>query len=343
MKVISLKKSLDEIEHYERLYQGSLQCYLSALTSIEQYSFEPPHEDLRDFRHRLAAMRRSLGQTATLEALRESSQTLQNELIGYRDRLARASQKQQEEVREILAVLAEAAATLARQHDSYDGSFRNFTRQLEAASRLDDLSEIRRRLTLQVAQMKSSLERMSREHEESLNYLRRELEAFQQRLERAELLASTDNLTGLANRREGERRLAEFIQSGRPFSLMFLDLDQFKTFNDRYGHHAGDQVLVSFAQRLRDQFRRTDVVCRWGGDEFMAILPFGLEQATAKAREVSERVAGWYSITVAGKSVRVLVRASVGVAEHRPGESAEELFARADQMLYQDKAMRSVT
>ncbi len=340
-QMISLKKSLDQIEHFERLFHCALQAYLDALSSLERHSFAPPEDDLRDLRHRLIKLRKSLASEPTAENLRETAQSLDGELREYKDRLEIAEHKKRQEVQQILGVLAEAASALERHHHSYDDSFRSFTRQLEIASRLDDLSEIRRRLTIQVAQMKASVDRLSQEHEESFNQLKRELESFQQRLERAELLASTDNLTGLANRREGERRLREFIQSGSPFSVLFLDLDQFKSFNDRYGHNAGDQVLIMFAQRLRDQFRQTDVVCRWGGDEFMVIVACRLEQAKQKAREVAERVAGWYTITSAGRSVRVLVRASIGVAEHQPGETAEQLFARADALLYADKGVRT--
>lgn len=341
--MISLKKSLDQIEHFERLFHGSVQCYLAALSSLERHGFAPDQEDLRQFRHRLAKLRKGLASEPTLENLQEGSRTLDGELREHRDRLENAFDKQHEEVRQILTVLAEAAATLDRQRSSYDDSFRAFTRQLETSCRLDDLSEIRRRLTIQVAQMKSSLERMSHEHEESLNHLRRELQSFQERLERAELLASTDNLTGLSNRREGERRLVEFIRSGQPFSIMFLDLDQFKHLNDRYGHHTGDQILTLFAQRLREQFRRTEAVCRWGGDEFMVILPCPLAQARERAKEVSEHVGGWYTVTAAGRPVRVLIRASIGVAEYRKGESAEQLYARADELLYADKALRTAT
>jgi len=341
--MISLKKSLDQIEHRERLFQISLQAYLAALTSLERHAFAPEQAETRAYQQRLGALRRRLAAEPTPENLQAGPQILDGELRAYKERLEGAFAQQRREVQEILAALAEAAAALDRQNSSYTGNLRGFTRQLEAVSRLEDLSEIRRRLTVQVAQMKSSLERISREHEESLKQLRRELESFQSRLEHAEQLASTDSLTGLANRREAERKLSEFIRSGQEFCVMFLDLDQFKHVNDRYGHHVGDQVLTLFARRLREQFRRSDVVGRWGGDEFIAILACPLEAAMQKAKEVSEQVSGWYTVNAGGKSLRVLIRASVGVAEYRAGESLEQLYARADELLYADKALRVAT
>ncbi len=341
--MISLKKSLDQIEHYERLFQVSLQCYLDALASLERHTFAAQEAEDRAYRQRLSALRRRLAAEPTPENLQTGPQVLEGELRAYKERLEAAFSSQRREVQEILAALAEAAAALDRQNTSYAGNLRGFTRQLEAVSRLEDLSEIRRRLTLQVAQMKSSLERISREHEESLKQLRRELETFQSRLEHAEQLAATDSLTGLANRRKVEQKLAEFIRSGQEFCIMLLDLDQFKHVNDRYGHHVGDQVLTFFAQRLREQFRRSDVVGRWGGDEFIAILGCPLDAAMQKAKEVGERVSGWYTVNAGGQSLRVLIRSSAGVAEFRPGETLEQLYARADELLYANKALRVAT
>jgi diguanylate cyclase (GGDEF)-like protein len=120
---------------------------------------------------------------------------------------------------------------------------------------------------------------------------------------------------------------------------MLFDLDRFKTVNDRYGHGAGDQLLRAFARRLRDQFRAEDLVCRWGGDEFLVILPCRIADAAARARQIADHLGGRYSVKCAGRELIVDVRASAGAAECEPGEIAEELFARADALLYECKAV----
>jgi len=341
--MISLKRTLDEIEHHERLFRASLEAYRATLAGLARHIPPMLSDEAESVRARFAQWHKRLGAEPDVETLRQSRQELDQHLRDYRDRLQAVYVQQHREVQEILATLAQAATLLERQNSTYSDNFRLFTRQLETVSHLDNLAEIRRRLTIQIAQMKTTMEQAARQHEESLNQLRRELQAFQSRLEQAEQLAATDGLTGLANRRECERRLRERLSAGQPFSILLLDLDQFKTLNDRYGHHVGDQVLVLFAHRLREQFRQTDVVGRWGGDEFLAILDCPLGHARHKSAEVRDRVGGWYSVTVAGRPLRILLRVSAGAAEYQPGESLEELYNRADQDLYANKALRSAT
>jgi len=341
--MISLKKSLDQIEQYDRLFQAAVHAYLDGVSSLQQLACPKLDPDSRGFRQRVAGIQERIASDPSLENLKASTKTLDGELHAFKQRLEALFDGQRAEVQQILATLAEAALALEHQNNTYASDFRAFTRQLEAVSRLDNLSEIRRHLTVQVSLMKSSLERISREHRESLDQLRRELESFQNRLERAEQMASTDGLTGLANRRECERRLTELIETGQNFCLMLMDLDQFKTLNDRYGHHVGDQVLIMFAQNLRRLFRRDDTVGRWGGDEFVAILGCPLLQAVNKAKDVTERAGGWYTVSSAGQSLRLLVRLTAGVAEHRPGETLEQLYRRADEALYASKSLRVAT
>lgn len=105
-----------------------------------------------------------------------------------------------------------------------------------------------------------------------------------------EHLARTDGLTGLYNRREFDRILAEELQRaeryGRPVSLIIGDIDHFKNFNDTYGHQAGDEALRAIAHALTENLRDTDKACRFGGEEFFVVLP---ECAAETARQVAER------------------------------------------------------
>jgi diguanylate cyclase (GGDEF)-like protein len=156
--------------------------------------------------------------------------------------------------------------------------------------------------------------------------------AERRRLERR---ATTDELTGLLNRREFERQCEEAILNADRFRtglcIMLLDLDDFKAINDTRGHHVGDQVLIETADRLRDAVRDTDVVGRWGGDEFVILLP-GLEQTTA-VRNSAERIGASLSGTpVAGD---LSVSGSIGAALYpRHGRTFDELIRAADGAMY---------
>jgi diguanylate cyclase len=151
--------------------------------------------------------------------------------------------------------------------------------------------------------------------------------------------ARTDALTGLANRRafdlEMARRLAEFQRHRRVLSVMMIDVDHFKKFNDTHGHQAGDAVLGGLGRVLSSSARETDLVARYGGEEFAVILP---GTSVADAGFAAERVRGAIENTpFRFQAADLRVTASIGVAELLPDEDVPGLIQRADAALYASK------
>ncbi len=149
-----------------------------------------------------------------------------------------------------------------------------------------------------------------------------------------EHLASHDTLTQALTRRavlqRAEEELARLRRHGDPVSLMMLDLDHFKAINDQFGHQQGDAVLIEFTARTRRMLRQTDLLGRYGGEEFLVLLP-GTDAATALG--VAERVRQAQPAPPAlGCTVSIGVATAV-----EPGESIDALLARADKALYQAK------
>ncbi len=152
--------------------------------------------------------------------------------------------------------------------------------------------------------------------------------------------ARTDTLTELPNRRafddELSRRMAEWRRNETSVNVVILDIDRFKLFNDRFGHAAGDAVLVEVARVLNTATRESDVVARLGGEEFAVVLA-GVE--ASEARRAAERIRKAVAATAVryeDKSLRVTV--SCGVAQALPAEDGTSLVKRADEALYASKA-----
>jgi diguanylate cyclase (GGDEF)-like protein len=160
-------------------------------------------------------------------------------------------------------------------------------------------------------------------------------------LQRAEAVSVTDDLTGLYNsrylnlvlRRESKRA----SRSGRPLSLLFLDLDGFKQVNDTHGHLAGSKALVEAAAIIRGSARETDVAARFGGDEFSVILPdTGRDGALSVAERIRDRINACRFLESDGLSIHLT--ASIGVATLPDvAASAEELLRAADVAMYRVK------
>jgi diguanylate cyclase (GGDEF)-like protein len=152
-----------------------------------------------------------------------------------------------------------------------------------------------------------------------------------------ERLAVTDRLTGLANRRGAEqvakREIVRVRRFAAPLSFVVFDIDHFKAVNDTHGHGAGDQVLQKIARAIAAQLRETDLAARWGGEEFLVVLPnTGLEAAHCCADRIRRAVSSL--VMPVGGPMTI----SGGVAQLMPAEALPEVIARADAQLYRAKA-----
>lgn len=220
----------------------------------------------------------------------------------------------------------------------------NCTRELasESARRANsdaELERVRAELEDRVQCRTQALEQRNAE----LSRLRFALETANQRLRR---LVAVDALTGIANRRHFDRALERELRRTRreqqPLSLIFLDLDEFKRFNDTYGHARGDDVLRSVAHTLDETFRRGgDLVARYGGEEFAVVLP-GVDgrRASLYAERLRRRI--WrLSIPYGASQVTDRVTISGGVATVAATQvtSASELMLAADRALYRAKCL----
>ncbi|MFJ4068906.1 diguanylate cyclase [Pseudomonas sp. NPDC089996] len=192
-----------------------------------------------------------------------------------------------------------------------------------------------KRLVAQLEQKNHSLEALVAERTRELSWVNQQL---QRQLDENRILAERDALTRIANRYRLEKTLQQECERARrfrqPLALIAMDLDDFKPINDRHGHARGDAALVQVADNLRTRLRELDLLARWGGDEFVMVLPqTTLGEAldlAGQLRRGMERLepVGDYRLTM-----------SYGVVQWQEGEGQEALLARADKALYRAKGM----
>jgi diguanylate cyclase len=170
----------------------------------------------------------------------------------------------------------------------------------------------------------------------------RELDVIRDSLSRSEQRARTDMLTGLANRRaldEFLRKAQTTAEWGEPLSVLMLDIDYFKAFNDNFGHGVGDQVLRLMAKVLREKVREQDLPARYGGEELIAVLP---DADLGACAEIAERIRRAIAeCTITRRSTGEIlpgISVSIGVAQYRTGEAITDLIERCDRALYLAKS-----
>jgi diguanylate cyclase (GGDEF)-like protein len=340
--VISLKKNIEAFD-YRMMFEAALESYRAAIDNLEKSTIGVERDRVNEYRLNLQSLRKKLSSTEIKpESLRQHAEELREELHKYQFEIESLLKGTGNDLRDVVAVLAEATETLSQRENLHGGQLSRISGGLETIAQIDDVDQIRKRLSQHVLELRTCIDQMSQENESALQGLQQELKSFQKRLEKVQVEASTDPLTGVANRRRAAKEISTRVRERREFGILLFDLNKFKQINDTHGHGAGDSVLQIVAQRLQGQVRKDDLVCRWGGDEFIVVHEGRAQELKERAREIANRIAGKVSIKHDDQLHDVMIGTEVGWAEYLAGESPEQLFARADRSLYESKQQRPV-
>ena len=334
--MISLKKYIESKP--EELLKAMCESYRASLTAIGTSATQICPHIGEDVQHDLLNLRDQLSPDVTRETVVETGKQVEQELTKWGESASKYFQQTAHDIKEIMLTVAETSQALGERDQRFAREFHEFAGQLAAIGNLGDLTKIRQSLGKTAHQLKSCVEQMVQEGEQSLSQIRGELSHYQSQLDEAQRAATQDTVTGVANRYKAEKRIQTLIEGSHNYSIVIFDLDNFKEVNDRYGHPAGDELLRQFATELRSFFRVSDIVSRWGGDEFLVIVDCTADQIRDRIDAVRKWVCGDYTIHIGGEPRKVKVNASVGLASWHPGETADDLIARADAAMYEEKA-----
>ena len=247
------------------------------------------------------------------------------------------------ELREIIDLLTQALATIDTENRIYNQTVYEQSEKIENLTHLDDIRKIKQSLREEVAQMHQTISEKQAQDQSQVERLSSQIQSLNVELEKTRAESLSDGLTAAYNRRAFDWEMISRVERNsvmrRPFSLMLMDIDDFKKINDTYGHPVGDRVLVSMAAKCREFIRGEDFFARYGGEEFALILPgASLRNAMKKARHICKAIADTSYMTdgtPGGKRLSVTV--SIGVAAFAAGDTVDSLIQRADKALYQAK------
>lgn len=249
----------------------------------------------------------------------------------------------EKELRDIIDLLSKAMTGLNTDNKRFYQRLYDHSEKLEKITLLDDIKKIKNSLETEVSQIRQAVNDQKKLELKKIETLASEVDTLRNELKKTKTHLQTDTLTGVNNRKALDQYLDQLTEQSQlhkfTFSMMLLDIDDFKLINDTYGHLIGDRVLVAFAQKCRSLIRSDDFIARYGGEEFIIILPkASLRNAKKKAKQICKALAETrYTIDENGTDDFLTVTASIGVVSMNKDDGVTEIIERADKALYRAK------
>jgi diguanylate cyclase (GGDEF)-like protein len=320
------------------LFATALGAYRSALQEFGNCSLDVCPALGDELKQQMQRVAERLTPSVAPEGILAADGNIRQQLRDWGKRTALHYRQKADEVKGILIVMANTAESVGERDQRCAQQITDVTDRLRKVADLDDLSLIRLSIESSAADLKTSIDRMTSEGKAAIAQLRAEVSTYQVKLEEAELIASSDSLTGLRNRLYLETQLEKRMETMLPFCVAIVDINGFKQVNDEHGHLVGDELLKLFSAELKSVCRSTDLIGRWGGDEFIILLDSGLDDAAAQIDRLRKGVVKLYSVQGRSGTLRLPVSASIGLAERANREPLNKLLERADSAMYSEKA-----
>ena len=311
-----------------RISQDSLKPN-PAVFSVLYSHYTGSHSDISAVINDLDQQNKSL--TTTLcEELYEKHLSSNREKVFFDD----SARKVQAVAAEIVELIRGAGIA----HKEYNQLLQRQSDNFANSTDMDEVKKIISELVTDTRRMMDENHKL----EEKLHDSAHELQQMRNDVHHLRAETMRDTLTGVPNRRafdsELQIRATESLERQRPLCLIMIDIDHFKTFNDTYGHPVGDQVLRLVARTLEEGLRSTEMLCRYGGEEFAVIVPnIKLRDCEKVANRLRERIAVKDIVNQSKNEKLGRLTISLGVAQLNPGEALAEFIDRADRALYRSK------
>jgi diguanylate cyclase len=310
------------------------------LQIVKEFTLDLSEINSASFKRELLELAERLTALEKVNQLQQAFEKSKKRCIRFADRQKNYLLEREKEFKDIIDIMTKAFITLDSENANYNSKILQQSEKMEQITLLDDIKKIKQALIYEIEQLRETVHVKEGRDTEQLESLAKQVEILNTELKKVQRESERDGLTGAYNRKAFDQRIVNLVEentiSRAPFSLLLLDIDNFKKINDTYGHQTGDRVLVALVNKCRQFVRSEDTVARYGGEEFALILPSAsLKNAVKKGKQICQTVATTrYAVEGNSGQDALGITVSVGVAAFKKGDTAKSIIARADEALY---------
>jgi diguanylate cyclase (GGDEF)-like protein len=335
--MISIRRQILEADHFAPRFEALRNALLS-LTAVLPKAALPANPELAaGCKGTLDQAARAVNSEASAKELDHVGKLAVTQLDDICRSNTEAIEQRDAALKEVVGTVAEVINGFKGHGERHNDKMEKIAVEFESLSRLDDVNEMRRRLSEDVARLKESVQEMRRESEQSVHHFESLIVSFQQRLEMARKESHLDRLTGLGSRSDAERELRLIAKRHSSVCVLLFDIEGFREINRANGTLVGDKLLQALAHTLSDYFPEKDSLFRWGADEFLVIAEGRLAVRLEGARLICRQFAGNTHYTTDGGAKRVRANVASGGTEYHRGDSVADLYRRARESLEQSR------
>jgi diguanylate cyclase len=351
--VFSLKKKkngeTDEAALLEQLREKeeAVSFYISAarslLVMLKQFPLDLKEINTRDFIRLVDDITGKISESRKAVQSKSFFEKSKKNMVSFIEEHKRHLGEREKELKEIIDLLAKSMADLGAENKNYNAKIYENAENLERLTLLDDIKAIKSTLQQEVDQLRESVIEKQRMDDQRISKLSEKVTVLETQLEEAKSESLKDGLTGIYNRMAFDnfmKKLVEkYIVDRTSFSLLMIDIDDFKKINDTYGHQVGDRVILAVVNKCLSTIRADDIPARYGGEEFAVILPGAtLRNANKKGKKICKALASTrYAVSGTNGETFLNVTVSIGVSSVKKADTVETIVKRADSALYEAK------
>lgn len=337
-----IEECVRKLKDLEQRFDAYALVIRTLIAHLKDFSMDISDIDGEGFRRTLDRFSEQFFEQTSAKRIYRTFNRHKSAIVAHIDHQKAYLEERDRELRNIIDLLTRAMASINSENDAYHRQILEKGEQIEQITRLDDIRKIKSALEREVQSLRETVQAKQADERIRIARLSSRVATLREELQTAKEESMRDGLTGVYNRRAFDERIKALLDQNRVqrggFSILLLDIDDFKFINDTYGHPIGDRVILALTNVCRQMIRSDDFLARYGGEEFVILLPGASRRnAAKKARQLCEAIAQTRYTLDDDDGPTLSITVSIGVTARERRDDVEALTARVDKALYQAK------